>query len=47
MKLIKSLNIEKYRLEDDCGKDTSNSNYINKFSFIKLMNVLSLIYFMI
>ena len=42
-----SLNIEKYKLEDDCGKDTSNSNYINKFSFIKIMNILSLIYFMI
>ncbi len=42
-----SINIEKYRLEDDCGKDTSSSNYIYKLSFIKIINILLLIYFMI
>ena len=42
-----SLNIEKYRLEDDCGKDTSSSTYIYKLSFIKIINILSLIYCMI
>jgi len=42
-----NINIEKYRLEDDCGKDTSSSNYIYKLSFIKIINILLLIYFMI
>ena len=42
-----SINIEKYRLEDDCGKDTSSSNYIYKLSFIKIINIISLIYIMI
>jgi hypothetical protein len=42
-----SMSIEKYKLEDDCGKDTNSSNYLYQFSFIKIINILSLIYFMI
>ena len=42
-----NINIEKYRLEDVCGKDTNSSNYIYKLSFIKIINILLLIYFMI
>ena len=39
-----SLTIEKYKLEDDCGKDTSSSNYIDKLNLVKVINIILLIF---